>query len=234
MSLPTISQDCLSIAFLSNYCVASYPGYVAIGELNPSHGFNENQYIKIRSTDIEKFIISAKTILIFFGEKEDLDSDTDVPILEKKSKYIIKWSGENRQNRPEARVKISVELFEEKKTFSIFFLFDEFYHLLESFINVAFNSFLLCAYQVACLKEFLNNLQTESRDLEYVKFLTHEDCLKFAKNLCNRLGIPSINTFLIGDKLYEHKVELMLFLDIRKLFACRTQMSPFYIFLGMD
>ncbi len=233
MSLPTISQDCLSIAFLSNYCVASYPGYVAIGELNPSHGFNENQYIKIRSTDIEKFIISAKTILIFFGEK-DLDSDTDVPILEKKSKYIIKWSGENRQNRNEARVKISVELFEEKKTFSIFFLFDEFYHLLESFINVAFNSFLLCAYQVACLKEFLNNLQTESRDLEYVKFLTHEDCLNFAKNLCNRLGIPSINTFLIGDKLYEHKVELMLFLDIRKLFACRTQMSPFYIFLGMD
>jgi len=233
MSLPTISQDCLSIAFLSNYCVASYPGYVAIGELNPSHGFNENQYIKIRSTDIEKFIISAKTILIFFGER-DLDSDTDVPILEKKSKYIIKWSGENRQNRNEARVKISVELFEEKKTFSIFFLFDEFYHLLESFINVAFNSFLLCAYQVACLKEFLNNLQTESRDLEYVKFLTHEDCLKFAKNLCNRLGIPSINTFLIGDKLYEHKVELMLFLDIRKLFACRTQMSPFYIFLGMD
>jgi hypothetical protein len=233
MSLPTISQDCLSIAFLSNYCVASYPGYLAIGELNPSHGFNENQYIKIRSTDIEKFIISAKTILIFFGEK-DLDSDTDVPILEKKSKYIIKWSGENRQYRNEARVKISVELFEEKKTFSIFFLFDEFYHLLESFINVAFNSFLLCAYQVACLKEFLNNLQTESRDLEYLKFLTHEDCLNFAKNLCNRLGIPSINTFLIGDKLYEHKVELMLFLDIRKLFACRTQMSPFYIFLGMD
>jgi len=67
-----------------------------------------------------------------------------------------------------------------------------------------------------------------------VKFLTHEDCLNLAKNLCNRLGIPSINTFLIGDKLYEHKVELMLFLDIRKLFACRTQMSPFYIFLGMD
>lgn len=233
MSLPTISQDCLSIAFLSNYCVASYPGYVAIGELNPSHGFNENQYIKIRSTDIEKFITSAKTILRFFGER-DLDSHTDVPILEKKSKYIIKWSGENRQYRNEARVKISVELFEEKKTFSIFFLFDEFYHLLESFINVAFNSFLLCAYQVACLKEFLNNLQTESRDLEYVKFLTHEDCLNFAKNLCNRLGIPSINTFLIGDKLYEHKVELMLFLDIRKLFACRTQMSPFYIFLGMD
>ncbi len=178
--------------------------------------------------------ISKNTSNIFFGEKEDLDSDTDVPILEKKSKYIIKWSGENRQNRNEARVKISVELFEEKKTFSIFFLFDEFYHLLESFINVAFNSFLLCAYQVACLKEFLNNLQTESRDLEYVKFLTHEDCLNFAKNLCNRLGIPSINTFLIGDKLYEHKVELMLFLDIRKLFACRTQMSPFYIFLGMD
>jgi hypothetical protein len=230
MSLPLIRQDFLNIAFLSNYCVASYPGYVAIGELNPTHGFNENQYIKIHYVDFESFLASAEQIHVFFSGDTESDVTEEGEILQTKSKYIIKWSGENRISSDETKVDIFVEV-EKRKTFSILLNCKEFFNLLECFSNVALNSFLLTPYHVACLQEFLNDLKTQKRDKEYVRSLSNEDYLKVANDLCKRLEIPSLNSYSVRDKMIYHQVDIMLFMEFQKLFPSRKDKSDVYLSL---
>jgi hypothetical protein len=232
MLFPSIRQDFNNISFLPNCSVASYPNYVAIGELNGTHGFNANQYIKIRFVDFENFAACAKNIFFFLSKSPNSETEVST-IVEIKFKYTIKWSGEtfsNVQNKSESikRVKIFYETFQTKEIFAIYFDNRDFCYLLEGFLNVAFSSILLDPYQLACLKEFLSDLKIQNCDKAYVKSLSNEDCLRIAHDLCNRLGIPFINSYAVKDKLIQHKVEIMLFMDIKKLFEPREEFSTLY------
>lgn len=232
MSFPSIRQDFTNISFLPNCSVASYPNYVAIGELNGTHGFNTNQYIKIRFVDFESFAACAKNIFFFLSNSANAETEVST-IVEIKNNYIIQWSGEtftNVQSKSESikRVKIFFETFQKKETYAIYFDNRDFCYLLEGFLNVAFSSFLLDPYQLACLKEFLSDLKTQNCDKAYVKSLRNEDCLRVAHDLCNRLGVPFINSYAVREKLILHKIEIMLFMDIQKLFLPREEFSTLY------
>lgn len=212
-----------NLAWLSENCVASFSNYFVIGKLNEDLGFDENRYLKFRFVDFEKFALACESVINFLADDKALPLSTAENEIVKTGSYNICWEGVFCVDENVKKVYL-IAKFTQQNTFRILFDLEDFATLINGFVNISIDVFVLCIYSKSVLKFFIEKVLEQNNiehAINYVTNLNREECKKQVNEICNCLEIPQKYSFFITDQMMVYKFELLIIARMRKLSPTR-------------